>query len=568
MGLVGELKSIFGQRKKRFLFAILMSQVVPVLELGVLFSVFLVLRPDDLERVIAKLGDYGLSLSSAALLDGLNSRYFIVGTNLFFILGLYFSKHWAENNLARLQYDAYSNLTKKLVTSFLRLGRGRAEKIGKDRLVDSILNDAAVFADLLKQLLAFMGSCLSLSIFLVVTARISLPLLAVSALIYLLPVYLGRGVYEQLSKIGKRKVENQEQMLSFFTDVMRGFDRIKLDRLSDILGSVADQIVMDSKSWREEKRSRLTGHNIFNDTFAIAGLLFTVCAGTWWFSVSTESLLFLIATFSRARVHFGGMSYAYAQIRLDLPHAYRYLALSTELKEARVDARARVVNHIEGPLPIKFEKVSLRYEDKQVLQISDLTIKPGERILITGPSGSGKSTILKTLSNLHEGNGGKISIGGIDINTLSRDFFSKHIFYCSPDLHILNLSWNENINSSNLASLAIAREALREVELLDEVGLTDDAALNEKIPENGDRLSLGQRHRLLLARLFSNSHKKIILLDEMTTNLNPDLEERIIGRINQAIPKDAIVILASHRPPKNFHYSRHFFVERGELFLG
>src|SRR5690606_7829784 len=75
----------------------------------------------------------------------------------------------------------------------------------------------------------------------------------------------------------------------------------------------------------------------------------------------------------------------------------------------------------EPELAIQMAKVSKWYGDYQALHEVDLDVRKGERIVICGPSGSGKSTLIRCINQLEEHQGGKISVGGTELNQNSRN---------------------------------------------------------------------------------------------------------------------------------------------------
>ena len=149
----------------------------------------------------------------------------------------------------------------------------------------------------------------------------------------------------------------------------------------------------------------------------------------------------------------------------------------------------------------------------------DLIVPRGEMVAIMGPSGCGKTTLLNCLSGLDDVDGGAISIGGMDLATLSdnqkTEFRAKEMGYVFQSYNLLPvLTARENVEMPLLVSGTRARVAHgRALEVLDMVGLVD---WEQHYPAE---LSGGQQQRVAIARALVNQ-PQIIWADEPTGNLD------------------------------------------------
>ena len=88
--------------------------------------------------------------------------------------------------------------------------------------------------------------------------------------------------------------------------------------------------------------------------------------------------------------------------------------------------------------------------------------------------------------------------------------------------------------------------------------------IDSNIGVNGNALSLGQRQRVILARLFLE-RPQLILLDEVTANLDLELEAKIMENIYSYIDEDSILILISHRKPLGANFNKSYKLNDGFL---
>lgn len=194
---------------------------------------------------------------------------------------------------------------------------------------------------------------------------------------------------------------------------------------------------------------------------------------------------------------------------------------------------------------IEFNGVCKRYSTGQLaLYNVNLTMRAGEMIFITGHSGAGKSTLLKLIALLERPSKGEILVGGKPLNQLSRHqipAYRRRIGFIFQDPHLLyDRSIFDNVAIPLMISGMGNSEIKRRVHAaLDKVGLvhkTDNFPL---------MLSAGERQRVGIARAVVN-RPTVILADEPTGNLDPELAQDIMYTFAQFNELGATVLIASH----------------------
>lgn len=197
---------------------------------------------------------------------------------------------------------------------------------------------------------------------------------------------------------------------------------------------------------------------------------------------------------------------------------------------------------------VSVESLEFAYQGSQVkqLDIGNLSFKAGERVAILGAIGSGKSTLLKILAGLYHPSNGLIKIEGADLWSLSPEYLRKNVGYLpqTPDLFKGTLLSNLKLGSDASDTKVLG--------VIQNLGLGSVINGNEKglelpISEGGAGLSGGQRQLVGLARLFIRA-PAIWLLDEPTSSLDPDSQERVKNNFKQLLNKSDILIFATHNP--------------------
>lgn len=194
---------------------------------------------------------------------------------------------------------------------------------------------------------------------------------------------------------------------------------------------------------------------------------------------------------------------------------------------------------------LSFNDVSFHYEQgTEVLRNISIHLNPQEKVTFVGRTGVGKSTLFKLVMGLLKPSKGSITINGIDVYSIPNLEKRKVFGYVDQNFHTIQGTVAEQIS---LQDERITREQIENA--LDFVGLTDYVASLEKGLDtqisNDNLFSQGQRQLLAIARAIV-TNPPILLLDEITANLDSITEEKVVSVLQKA--SDAHTILSiSHR---------------------
>ncbi|GAB6283017.1 MAG: thiol reductant ABC exporter subunit CydD [Ignavibacterium sp.] len=203
---------------------------------------------------------------------------------------------------------------------------------------------------------------------------------------------------------------------------------------------------------------------------------------------------------------------------------------------------------------IRFDSVYFKYNSNDFFELKNINIEfeAGKKTALIGPSGSGKSSIINLLLRFIEPQKGKIIIGKDDIGSFnlwesipSEKDWRNQISWISQNPYLFHKSIEENIKLGKPdSSLDEIYEAAYKANLLDFIeSLPEKFSTN--IGEKGERLSGGEAQRIAIARAFLKN-SPIIILDEPTSNLDPEIELSIFNSINQ-LTKNKTTIIIAHR---------------------
>ncbi len=193
---------------------------------------------------------------------------------------------------------------------------------------------------------------------------------------------------------------------------------------------------------------------------------------------------------------------------------------------------------------IQLFNVSKRFGANIALSDIRLKIRKGEFVFFTGPSGAGKTTLLRLIFGAETPTNGQILIDGINLNRIKRlklDLLRRRIGFVFQDFKLLN---RKTVSQNVALALEVAGERPAIIrkkthQVLRAVGLS---AKEQAYPL---QLSGGEQQRVAIARAIIND-PLIILADEPTGNLDPDITREIMVVFRSINLRGTTVVIATH----------------------
>ena len=195
---------------------------------------------------------------------------------------------------------------------------------------------------------------------------------------------------------------------------------------------------------------------------------------------------------------------------------------------------------------IVFDHVKFAYrEDEGVLEDVSFTAKQGQVTALVGPSGGGKSTACKLAARFWDIQGGKITLGGVDISTVDPETLLKHYSFVFQDVVLFRDTILENIRLGRRGATDEEVYAAARAARCDEFIRELPDGYQTMVGENGSTLSGGERQRISIARALLKD-APVILLDEATASLDVENETAVQEAISRLV-KDKTVLIIAHR---------------------
>lgn len=192
---------------------------------------------------------------------------------------------------------------------------------------------------------------------------------------------------------------------------------------------------------------------------------------------------------------------------------------------------------------VDFNNVTFAYDDKNVVENLSFSIKKGEQVTLSGRTGAGKSTIFKLLLGLYEPDNGSVLIAGQKVTAIPDSGKRKIYGYVEQTFHMVSGTVKDQIT---LYDVSITDE--------DVIEAAKTAGIHDAIMEldNGydtickpEDFSQGQWQLLSIARAAA-AKPELLMLDEITANLDADTEKNVLDALNR-VSRNRTVISISHR---------------------
>jgi ABC transporter, ATP-binding protein len=358
-------------------------------------------------------------------------------------------------------------------------------------------------------------------------------IMAVSVPIALIFLYL---TVKQSEKIENQNNSALLDMVSLFVEYVRGIPVLKSfgenKSLDNELMNKTKKFGETSKASSRFKAKQLS---IFGFLLDIGYLILLIAGAIFVVKGNLDVLNFII---------FAVISKEFYKPFASMEQHYMYYVSAVDSYErlSRILYADVIPDKVNGIVPkdndIAFENIDFSYE-KDEFKMENLSFDIAEKRVtaLVGESGSGKTTITNLLLRFYDVHKGKITLGGTDIRDIPYDELLDRISIVMQNVQLFDNTIEENIRvGKKRATKEEIIEAAKKARIHDFI-MSLPKAYETDIGENGGILSGGQRQRISIARAFLKD-APILILDEMTSNVDP---------VNESLIQDAITELAKNR---------------------
>ena len=358
-------------------------------------------------------------------------------------------------------------------------------------------------------------------------------IMAVSVPIALIFLYL---TIKQSEKIENQNNSALLDMVSLFVEYVRGIPVLKsFSNNKSLDNELMNKTKKFGKTSKAASRFKAKQLSIFGFLLDIGYLVLLITGAILVIKGSLDVLHFII---------FAVISKEFYKPFASMEQHYMYYVSAVDSYErlSKILYADVIPDKVDGIVPkdndIAFENIDFSYE-KDEFKMENLSFGIDEKTMtaLVGESGSGKTTITNLLLRFYDVHKGKITLGGTDIRDIPYDELLDRISIVMQNVQLFDNTIEENIKVGKKgATKEEIIEAAKKARIHDFI-MSLPKGYETDIGENGGILSGGQRQRISIARAFLKD-APILILDEMTSNVDP---------VNESLIQDAITELAKNR---------------------
>lgn len=368
-----------------------------------------------------------------------------------------------------------------------------------------------------------------LQIILSITALLSLNwmLIIVTAVLAIITLLLPKIMEKKTSEAGDHVNKMNEKLLNVVEHWLGGLQELRrysaYSRLQRKLNEASGNLVAaNKKSYKYQGISYV--FNGFGNAIAQVGMSFF--AGILFFNHLISFGDFTIA---------GSFAFIIFSAIWQITMSITQVKSTKELRKQTFDLRKEIeTSDKKQAYSLQVKDLVASYKKGETIAYPDFTVKPGQKVLLTGDSGTGKSTLFKVLLGKLKPASGQVTYYDKDSNEIDAE--NVKVGFVPQDPVVFPVSIKENILMFNQKLADKLNSVTSQVELAGDLEKMP-SGLNTIVDLKNENLSGGQRQKVVLAR--SEIHNQpLVLMDEVTSAIDSQATEKIIDNLlktNQTI---------------------------------
>ena len=241
------------------------------------------------------------------------------------------------------------------------------------------------------------------------------------------------------------------------------------------------------------------------------------------FALIILSLRRLLPAFTSIFQQFAGIRYYYStflSIKEEVLFANKNLDFNKVEKLEKTKLNINLIN---------LKMINFSYQNKKIIENFNLIINRGDRILINGKSGSGKSTLINIITGFLKPDNGEVLINEKNINEVIQEYYLSLSYFSQESFFVDGTLEKNIILFENKSDQDFLFKILKIVKL-DEIVKNLPNGIDSDLGENANKLSIGQKQRLAIARAIYRK-PELLVLDESTSNLDLETEKYLISNL-------------------------------------
>lgn len=343
--------------------------------------------------------------------------------------------------------------------------------------------------------------------------------------------------------VSPQRQQAQETLVSNVLEYVQGMLIVKSFNLEQNSNSKMKQAIMDSKDKNMRLERAFVPYNVLQQIVLYATSIVVIAEAICFYLSGTMELpiclLMAVASF---------MLFGQLQSAGNTSSLLRLLDVSID-KVEEIDKTPVMDEYGKDQAPlnheIAFQDVSFSYGDHRILDHVNIEIPEKSTTAIIGPSGAGKSTMCNLIARFWDVDGGKITIGGIDVKDYTLNSLMSNISEVFQNVYLFADTVENNIKFGKPGATHEEIETAAKKACCHDFIMSLPDGYQTMMGEGGATLSGGEKQRISIARAILKD-APIIILDEATSSVDPENESLLMEAI-QELTQDKTVIMIAHR---------------------
>ena len=485
---------------------------------------------------------------ASLIVEKLTSKLYSMSLFLVIMLGLTYlinklgsyCTNWCYANFFK---ETYVDVHNTLVNSIYNYDEEYFKKISTGKIINSSNTDIINIAEIPSFIIDLSVEFISILVIYFVFAKQSILVALYVIIINIIYYNFAQKCNNKNTYYLKKQIHYADKITGMLQQILIGLKDIKSFGIGYKLNNKLDGY---RKKWQKsyflKRKSYFTRKTILNliidfgKIFLYIVLIFFLIKNKLQISI----FLLLISYFDRARESINNIMDYDVSIREESVSLYRIKEIiNYENKTLKFDGP---VNNDDINGLVEFKNVSFKYNGIPTLNNISFVAKPNQITTIVGQTGAGKTTIFNLLLRLYKVDKGKILIDKLNIYEYSKNVYFSNISIVNQKTFIFDISIRANLS-------LVDSNRKRQINACKRVGIHDfimslPKGYNTILKKDAYNISGGQKQLLSLARALLTT-SEIILLDEVTSSLDPNTTNKIINLLDD-LKVDHTLIVITH----------------------
>lgn len=439
----------------------------------------------------------------------------------------------------------YLGLQDKIFDKILSVDHRFKQKVNRGRLLNIIGNDLFDIGEMNDEISEFITGFFQIVFVLVISATYSIPVAIFMA--------ISVTIFSRIRTVHDRKYnffwwraqKENDNFSNFLNQILNGLQEVKIFNMRKPLHSHLDRIQKryDKNYLIQRKETTNRDNDVRFPVYFFRTLIIIICIIMIANGAMEVSVLVLLYSYHQQIITYArDYTDSTVQIRLNNAAIRRLSSILNYRADEKYSFGDLNLDHISGS--ITFKNVSLSLNRQVILKNLNFKIRPHEFVAIVGYPGSGKTKLFDLILRLNQPTKGKIYLDDININEFSRKIYTANVAVANQIPFIFNTSIRKNLNFVD-TNISHQIEACKIAGIHDFIE-TLPMGYNTILRENGGNISGGQRQMISIARTILTD-AEVLLLDDVTTALDPDTAKLVPKLINR-IRENRTIIMITKKP--------------------